>query len=248
MILFCLLVIPAYSWAFYTLSFPIWSIILINLIFVFINYIFIESIDTYLLKKPLEALSSHGHPEPLYFITRELLPFKRSEAQRQILLINHCVAMRELGALAEVRDTLMATNIDKVAGTLPMTKVVYYNNLSDIFSLLGDNAQAEIWYSKMMQIFNDMPENKFKKSLEQTVAMATAGNHFIKGEYSEALNILNQTKPDSLYSKVNAALIYAQINLKLNNIEEAKDKLNYIVANGNKLYAVKLAKEMLEKL
>lgn len=248
LVLFSGIEIFVYSFFFYKLDFPLWSIILIDLLLIFINYMFVHSTQNVLLKKPLEALSKHGDPEPLFYATQELLTFKNTQSDRQLLLLNHCAALRELGELQKVQDILKAINIDKLSGTLPITKAVYYNNLSDIYGLMGDSSQAEIWYLKMMQIYRDMPENKFKKVFQNTAFIATAESYFRKGDDDQAVSMLKQIQTDDLSLKAEIALLYAKISLKQNDLACAKANLQYILDNGNRLYAVTIAQKMLDQL
>lgn len=247
-ILFSAIEILVYAPLLYELGCPIGAIVLIALLLVSFNYLFVKSAILVLLKKPMEALTVHGDPEPLLHITEELVTFKLSEADHQVMQINYCVALRETGELQKAHDILTSINIDKCSGMPPVNKATYYNNLADIFNLLGDEAQAEIWQLKMLQIYHDMPENKFKSGLKHSMLLVSAENCIRHGDYSQAMLWLNQTEPTDLSKKTAIALLRAQLSLKTDDIEAAKRELNEIVRIGNKLYAVKIAEKMLSEL
>lgn len=230
------------------LGWPKWSIILVDVGLILLNYLFASTAPTQLQRKPLLALTKDGDPDPLLAITQELLTYRYPEAYRQTLLINYCVALRERGELEKMHGILQSINIDKSPQTPPWVKVVYYNNLSDACTLRGDDAQAQIWYEKMMQIYRDMPENRIKKSLENASLLAQAENSFRCDDYSSALRLINTIKPEKLTEKMSVALLRAQIEIKQNNTEAARQSLHYVIAAGNKLYAVKLAQALLDEL
>lgn len=246
--LFSAIEIFIYASLLYSIHCPMWAIYLVALVLMIINYMFAYSAQQLLLKKPLETLSRSGDPDPLFFITEELLTFKSSETNRELLLINHCVALRERGELQRVHDILTGINIDKHAGTPPYIKAVYYNNLADILDLLGDSAQADIWYAKMMQIYTDMPENRFKRALKNTVLLSSAEHCLRQGECNQALQLLRSVEHDGLQRSISVALLCARASLQMSERESARQHLQYIIANGNRLYAVTIAQELLNNL
>ena len=93
-----------------------------------------------------------------------------------------------------------------------------------------------------------MPENKLKRQLDFTIALATAANHFNRGEYAEAAHITNACKPKSFSERITHALIRAELCLAHGDTEAAKRLFTEIAQKGNKLFAVTLAKKHLESL
>lgn len=176
------------------------------------------------------------------------MPYKKSGVNQQSLLILYCLALRNTGKYQKAFEILSSINIDKFAGTLPVNKIVYYNNLSDICELLNQYEQADIWYAKMMQLYSDMPDNKTKKKLNNLVLEAKISNQFLAGQYSEIIESLNSFEPNSLSSTIENAWLCAQAYLKLNEREKAIEKLNFIIEKGNKLYTVTKAKMLLERI
>ena len=53
---------------------------------------------------------------------------------------------------------------------------------------------------------------------------------------------------DTMLNKINDEFLLAQIYIKTDRIAQAKEKLEFVIQNGNKLYHVQKAKALLETL
>ena len=220
----------------------------LGFILLFFILIGVNSAHALAEKRAIVSLHTHCDPEPLLRVTEKLLAGKLSVAARTDVLIDHAIALRELGELTAVKRILMEMNIDKEVGTLAYTKVIYYNNLSDILALLGAHDEAEIWYAKALKIYADMPENKIKRMLDTTLRLATAEHHIRVGEYAKASQILGTVKLETPSVRIQHALLRAELCLKKEDLDAAKRLLAEIVQRGGKLYAVTQAKQHLANL
>lgn len=228
---------------------PFWGLYLLVIFLVCFNFLFVHSAKGRLLKKPLLELTKNGDPKPLLDATQELLSFPNNALERQLFLIDHCVALREMGELQKVCDILSEIDIEQMPAVLTPVKVIYYNNLSDIWDLLGDSVRAETQHLRMLQIYEEMPENKKKRDLKHTVLLSSAESCFRNGEDSRALLLLEQIeKPEPLSKKVAVILLRAKLLVRANMLDEAKQGLREVIEIGNRLYAVQIAKRMLEDL
>lgn len=225
-----------------------WLIVLPDLLICFVYFLYPSAAAGKLVDAAHKELQQNCDPEPLYLETKEQLTHKFSDADRQGLLINHCVALREMGQWQQAMDIMKTIHIDKHAGTLPYAKVIYYNNLSDLCELLGDNASADIWYEKSIQIYNDMPENRLRKLLDPSIPTLHAAFHYRNGRYAEAMVWAKQMPRGNRHRTVSYALNYGQIAIGLKDYENARKALQYAVANGNKTCAVQIAKKLLAEL
>lgn len=230
------------------INFPIGVIITFDLFLLLLNYFFVNSCHTALLKQPIKANDENCDPYPLLFETEKLLSYKNSPINQQIFLILKCVALHNIGEYSKTFDILSSINIDKFAGMLPVNKVSYYNNLSDICMVLGKNEQANIWYIKMAQMYSDIKDSKSKKMLEPMMQAATASNIFRMGDYKQVVDLLSSIKCPNTVSAVSNAMLCAQAYLKLDAKEQAKEKLEFVIEKGNKLYIVTEAKDILQTL
>lgn len=248
MILLCVSEIAIYSLFLHWLGAWGWLIVLFDLLLIFVNYAFVNSCINILLQEPIKIMNEACDPFPLFQETEALLSYKNSEKNKQVLLINYCVALRNMGGYQKVYELLSSVNIDKDAGMLPIYKVVYYNNLADACALLQKNEQADIWYAKMMQLYSDMKENKMKTALVPNILSAQASNLFRAGAYQQAIAVLDSIRPECLSQAIDNALLSARAFLKLEDKEKARERLLFVIANGNRLYAVVEAKALLNTL
>jgi tetratricopeptide (TPR) repeat protein len=127
-------------------------------------------------------------------------------------------------------------------------KCIYYNNLTSHLHNAGQYDEAEIWYAKTLQIYSDLPENRLKKRLSHAIESATADALFRKGEYREAISLLDRITPQSQRHRVGLALLYARCAIRLDDVETARTKLQFVLQHGNRLYCVEEAGRMIETL
>ena len=212
------------------------------------TYLFVYTSPLYLAKKPRDEFNEKCNPEPFLHIIEELLSYKISEVERTELLINYSAVLGDMGEFQKAYEILSGINIDKKAGTPNFNKAIYYNNLAYCCYLLGDNAAADIWCEKMLQIYRDIPQGKIKKMITDAVLISSAEKSYRNGDYSGAMLLVNQAELKHTRIKVNAALLRAQIYLKAENIENTKKELDYVISNGNKCYDVVRAKKILSEI
>ena len=201
-----------------------------------------------LTKKPLSDFDDACDPYPLLEETEKLLACNLKGNMEQVTQINRLAALSVLGKYDVVYDTLMSLNIDKYSGCLPMNKVVYYHNLASACDDLGRHDEASAWRSKMNTIYNDMPENRMKKSVSTFVLNSRAEELFYSGRYQEALEMRNSKGNQKLRYQVADAFAIAKIYIKLGDKEKARENLEFVIKNGNKLYVVTEAKELMKEL
>lgn len=246
MILLVFIICPLYTYLLWSLEAPLGLIVFLNLLLFFSIIVSVNNSVNYVLKKPLDELNNKCDPLPLLMESQVLLNYKNTKVVGQVLLMNYSVALSEIGELQKNYDILKSINIDELSATLPIHKLVYYHNLSDACDSIGDAVQADIWYQKMMQIYNSMPDNKFKKQAVPVVNQATAVAWYRRGDFNQALNVLKCVQPNDLRQRVSMAMLCAQIFIKLNDFDTAKANLQFVVANGNKLFLVNEAHKLLQ--
>lgn len=237
--------IPVYSDILSRISAPVWVIVLISIFILALNYFWVYAMQGRLLNGPLQAWSRDGDPKPLYEVTERVLTYRNPKSIRAVYLIDHAVALREMGELQRAHDILTVPDADSLA---PAVKVVYYNNLSDILDLLGCTEQAEEACLEMKRLYDALPETKQKQALKQTVSLALAKDLFRRQEYGEAMSVLAQIVLDNLPSRMDVYLLRGQIYLKSGETEKAKICLGETVRAGKGLYAVRIAQDLLDGL
>lgn len=223
---------------------PEWCLSLMGIGICF-SFVWISASTDALLRKPLKHQNEHCDPYPMLEEMTIQMNYPDSGVAKQLTTINYATALRNIGEYEKAHVLLSNVNIDKYPGMLPAAKLIYYNNLMDILALLGNEWEADIWYNKMMQIYRDMKENKQKKQFEQMVNSACAQHFFCKQQYDLALRMLDNAKSEYLSQEVDNAMLYARVCLAMGNTEKAKEKLQFVIQNGNRLYCVTEANEML---
>jgi tetratricopeptide (TPR) repeat protein len=210
-----------------------------------VNSVHIDGSLTRLQKNPLQILNNDCDPYPFLQETTEQLTYKTTGVMEQTIKINHAAALREVGRYQDALDLLNSINIDRYSGTVPVHRFVYYHNLTDILSLVGNYSEAEVWYQKAVQIYQDMPENKLKQNLRPLVEAMAADAWFRRGEYEKAIECSKALYPTEPCNQINQAMLIARCYIALGQPEEARKPLEFVVAKGNRLHAVAQARAML---
>lgn len=242
--LFGALLVGCYS-LLLVLGVPLWAVIIIDLFVLLVNSTHIDGSLMRLQKQPTQALISDCDPYPLLQETTEQLTYGPTGVIEQNIKVNHALALREVGRYQDALELLNSINIDRYAATLPVTRFVYYNNLTDVLTLLGNYPEAEVWYQKAVQIYQDMPENKLKQRLRPVVEAMAADAWFRRGEYEKTIECVNALYPSEAYNQINQAMLIARCYIALGQPEEARKPLEFVVAKGNRLHAVAQARAML---
>lgn len=247
-VLYGLTVCIGYTILLVWLKAPVWLIVLCNLLLLLLDYVWVQSCPMTLLRQAEKAWSECGDPEPLMQETTWQLSLDISEYHRQVLLVDQGVARRALGEYEKTYDILKAINIDKCAeATLPL-KVIYYNNLADICMLTNRIDEVKIWHEKMTLLYQDLPP-KIKQRMEPILCNARATERYSAQDYAETIRLLDELpRPEEISAAVDRMLLYAKACIALGDIETAKQKLNWVIFNGNKLYAVQEARNLLATL
>jgi len=233
-------------WAvFLYLELPIWIVVLFTLFMIFTAWGFVNSCARQLLLRAEKALREQCDPYPLLKETEDQLLYNRSQTYRQILTIDYCCALRNMGEYKKVLEQLESINIDKHAGTLPITKVIYYNNLADIYLCLNELEKAELWHNKSKQLQNDLTNKKQKEMFSSLIQHNAAEISYCNKDYDKSIEILNNVAETNMRDAVYKALLYARIYITQGKFDEAKLKLQFVVGNGNKLIDVQIAKDLL---
>ena len=159
-------------------------------------------------------------------------------------------------ALEILNDTNVNLDFNKTKDSIFW--VSYNHCLCDIYLLKNDFENAEKHYDIMKSyydIFKSNPRNAHKKTVlkdfDDWVFELDTRLYPSKDKYQKVLayyeKLMNNEKT-SLRGKVNLKFKMAIAYENLGMEEERKKCLEYVAANGNKHYRVKLAKEMLAKL
>lgn len=223
------------------LTAPVWAMVLLSLVLLWINTTLVMGMTTMSMSAPLREYEK-GNPYPLIEETEQLI---KTNAANTVVYINHCAALREAGEYKKAYELLRSLDPKQGRGIAPSAMLIYYYNLCDLSALTSDHKGAEDAYGKMTAIYKALPDGKSKRSLDECVALAEAQRLFAHGKYNRTLDALDKITPSGLKAEITTAMLYARTYIKTSKTEEARQKLEFVVKNGNKLYAVTEAKQLL---
>lgn len=209
---------------------------------------FIATAPVKLLREPVEQLYEQCDPYPLMEETQRQLSRQLDGPHRQTLEMNYAVTLRETGEYRKALEILENINIDKFPGITPYVKYTYYHNLCDLNYLLDRKEEARIWHRKFRQIFQDLPPTKARQAHAATNALMEAEILYYEGNHEDALKTVAWLKLPNRIMVLDGAMLAAKCHIALEEPEKARQKLQYIIDNGNRLYIVQESKALLETL
>ena len=224
------------------------SIYLIDLALWFLGNRLIAAAPGKLARDANEQLTQHCDPYPLLELMDQMAGWNLPGYQQQVAQMDYAAALRETGRYHKALEVLESIHIDKFPGTSPYVKYIYYHNLCDVLYLLDHKDEARIWYKKSLQLYEDIPPIKVKEALSNTYDLMAAEVLHYEGNHEEALHKVSQIKLLSPRNILDAAMLAAKCHIALQQPEQAREKLQYIIEHGNRLYAVEEAKSLLETL
>ncbi|MBQ4556562.1 MAG: tetratricopeptide repeat protein [Clostridia bacterium] len=246
-IILALLLCGIYSCIMLNIDASLWILIVGNMLILLFAYVFPYSCTTKLLQAVVDELNNNCDPYPLLDETRRQLERVKEGSEQQLLMTNQCAALISIGEYQKGIDLLTSINIDKYSTTPAILKFIYYNNLASCYWHIDDIENAVTLNKKAIAIYNDLPDTKEKHFFTYAVKDCQASVLFSEGKYDEALKLLEEAPIENASARISNTYARAEIYMKKGEIEIARNLLNYVIANGNKLYSVVRAKEMLEK-
>ena len=214
----------------------------------FYGFLFVNTAPEKLIREPVMIWEQQCDPYPFLEELERQLPLCKENLQGQLTHINYAMILGQVGQYEKALAEMQRINIDRFPATAPVVKYIYYNNLCDTLTKLERFDEAEIWYRKACQIYEDLPSNKLKQKLSYNVQMNEIEEMYREKDFSGALRKLSWLSCETQRSVMDAALLAARCNLALEEQEKAKEKLQYVIDHGNRLYCVDIAKELLNTM
>ena len=244
MIAIALVLCAAISPFLWKISADTWIYAIFYMFFAVLAVCFVESASDKLLKAAAKALHDNCDPTVLLSETEQQLEYEKRGITNQLVLLNHTVALGYMGEYSKAFEILSSFDADKYKFISPYRayiKMIHSNNMADTCDELGDLENASMWHEKALAI-----AKKLGVSGSKEMILARASEDLRRKEYDTALKTLESFKEKNILDRVCASMVYAKAYIGLGEIEKAKEKLSFIVENGNKLYTVEQAKKMLE--
>ena len=195
-----------------------------------------ESASDKLLKDAAKALNDNCDPTVLLSETEQQLEYEKRGITNQLVLLNHTVALGYMGEYSKAFEILSSFDADKYKFISPYRayiKMIHSNNMADTCDELGDFESASAWHKKTLDAAKKLG---MLKSSE--IILAKASEALRKKDYGAVLKALEGFKEKNMLEKICASMVYAKAYIGLGEIEKAKEKLSFIIENGNKLYDI----------
>lgn len=213
-----------------------------------INLSLALSVEAMLLRGPTQMLNMYCDPDEFYNITKELLTYRLSKAKRCIMLINYAVALSDKGEYEQALDILKSLDIYDRIKKAPILGLVYYHNLASMYFSVKNMEQAKKNFQKSIEIYDNLARIKFRQQYAQFSKIDRACVYICDEEYSKAVALLDDKQNYDMRFMVGKSYICAKAYLALGENEKAREKLNFVLVNGNRLHIVKLAKQLLDNM
>lgn len=227
---------------------PSWLVTFVVVFALTVTFGAINAAPAASLKKEIKTHTEYCDPFPMISSIADLLKYRHGSFMRLCLNIDYCNALNNAGEYQSAWERLTKLDINKIPGTFLNIKVLYLLTLYESCINLGMEQQAAIYFDNAILIYNNMKENKAKKSVEETVIHAHADMALRHGDWETAYSLLSTHDNKSLLAQVFSQLMLARCYLQEGNRAQARSALQFVIQNGNKLHAVHLANDILMKL
>jgi len=227
---------------------PSWLVTLVVVFALTITFGVINTAPAASLKNEIKLHTEQCDPYPMINAIPTLLQYRQTELMCLCLNLDYCNAMNNAGHFQEAWRILTQINIDKSVGTPLNLKVIYYLSLYESCVNLGMYEQAYIGFDKAISIYNDMKENKAKKAVREIVIQSHADMALRHNDPDTALSVLSTSQDATLLALVLNKLLIAKCLVQKGDISQARTSLLFVIQNGNKLHAVRIANDILMKL
>lgn len=223
----------------------LWYILMVVLLYICVNWVFGRS--NVLLSEAMQPLWNTCDPYPMVEEARLQLRYPGPKNMTLVRQCNFALALQYAGEYEEALEILTQMPIHKTFGIHAQFKTVYYNNLMALYVERNQLDKAVEAYDQMLHHYGKIKISKQRAALQHSLDAKKTLFHFCRQEYAMALST-PFPEPKNLLEQVLKAKIYARIYLAMGDLEQAKEKLEFIVQHGNRLYVVTEAKALLDSI
>jgi len=216
--------------------------------FVWLGARWIFTRDQALRSKLWAILAEECDPYPLLNELKVQLSYQGTKSMKLTRMMDYATVLSDIGD-EEQSYAIKASVKDDIARTDSFVgHAIYSHNMSVACMKLGKWQEMEYWHEKMMEAIQRMPSEKQRQAHYKQIEGYFVRYHYSRQAYEKSLEILDGMKPRDLRQAVANAMNYARNYRAMGDIEKAKEKLTFVVENGNKLYAVQEARQMLAEI
>lgn len=196
----------------------------------------------------MSALEAGCDPYPLLEETEYMISKAKKGIPYFQVTLNYSIALMATGQYEKALSVLKDLDFNKIP-TLPHHNMfVYYNNLCTACASNKQWEQMEIYRSKAEASYACIKKQAFKKKFSDSMSFYQILQLIQEKKYDEAEKVLSSFIPKRGREAVMTAMTRTGIHIARGEVEQAKEQLQFIIENGNKLYVVTEARQMLETL
>lgn len=188
-----------------------------------------EQCDPFPLLKEMQDQVSHGYAQPLDTVLR----------------IDLAVALFNCGSEQTALDVMRLIPVETTKKLSPIHKALYYYNLAFFRMETGDFEGSEEAYRRFGEIAVGKVRKAFMKKYPEIFEMSEAEHLYRMGDYAAALEKARRIRHKSASAKVGGALFCARCAIALGDRNAARQDLNFVIENGNRLSEVDKAWKLL---
>jgi tetratricopeptide (TPR) repeat protein len=216
--------------------------------FVWLGARWIFTRDQALRRAQVACMFNQCDPYPFLEEAKRQLLYQGTKPMKLTRLIDYSTALLEVGEVEQAYTLLYASQEDAHRNDLRDGCCVYYHNLALASLYLGKWQEMEHWHEKLMENLQRLRSDQQKHAAMQSMAGYFVDYHHARQEYDQSMQILKGMVPANLRQQVAIAMHYARHYLAMGETEKVKEALAFVVGNGNKLYAVQEARQMLAEI
>lgn len=200
------------------------------------------------LKRIIDIMTEECDP---YKFIEQILPLAQQKNRQNIkalLLTNLAAGYINAGDTVQAKTVL--SDITKICTNNPIVRA----NICNLWAVLSINEDNTVGIPSMLadllKYSNQIRQKKLKYTVLSSYNNLTARYNLLSGKTDGVEQVFKLQLENSthLLEKNSAHYNLATLYIKQNRIEEAKQALQFVIANGNKLHLVTEAKEMLAEL
>lgn len=230
---------------------PVYAFVCILVAYITLNYL-IAFLFTLIAQKRLKRITAIMTEEcdPYKFI-EQILPLaqrKNRQYAKTLLLTNLAAGYINAGDMVQAKTVL--SDIAKIGTNNPVLRANICNLWTVVFLNENNISNIPTALADLLKYSNQIKQKNLKYTVLCCYNSLTALYNLLSGKTDGAEQIFKLQFENSTHlldkniSHYNLALLY----IKQNRIEEAKQALQYVTENGNKLYIATKAKEKLTQL
>ncbi|MDR1564246.1 MAG: hypothetical protein LBS74_04725 [Oscillospiraceae bacterium] len=198
------------------------------------------------IDKAIKKLDANCDPYPLLETVNEQLTYVRLKSFVTVLQQYKGIALALTGQYAEALEIACKNNLEAKRTPIP-TQIAYCIDLAALYTETGDYSSAALCFNKADQLLSLKLSPHVKSSCLIVYNLNFATYKIYTQQIGEA-SVLVDSINDSNFgvrSLVDLNLLKSRLLIAQNKPQEALPALRYVINNGNRLYAVTEARELL---